>query len=47
LNVANYDVVVIGAGLAGLSAAMAITNSSDTAVAILERRGVGRTIPRP
>ena len=47
LNVANYDVVVVGAGLAGLSAAMAITRGSDAAVAILERRGIGSNNPTP
>ena len=41
------DIVIIGAGLAGLSAASTIAASSRAAVVVLDRRGVGSNNPTP
>src|SRR5574338_678637 len=41
------DIVIIGAGLAGLSAAAAIAASSRATVVVLDRRGVGSNNPTP
>ena len=43
----TYDVVIIGGGLAGLSAAAIITQGSDAAIAIVEGRGIGSNNPTP
>ncbi len=47
MNSHIYDVVIIGGGLAGLSAAAVIAQGSDVAIAILEKRGVGSSNPTP
>ena len=43
----SYDVVIVGAGLAGLSAAVAMATGSDAAIALVERRGIGSNSPTP
>lgn len=47
MNSDTYDVVIIGGGLAGLSAAATIAQSSDAATAIFEGRGIGSNNPTP
>jgi len=42
-----YDVVIIGAGLAGLSTAATIAFTTDAAIAIVEERGIGSNNPTP
>jgi flavin-dependent dehydrogenase len=43
----TYDVVIVGGGLAGLSAAQAIVGASDARVALVEGRGLGSNNPTP
>jgi flavin-dependent dehydrogenase len=47
LNSTAYDVVIVGGGLAGLSAAATIACSSDAAIAILEQHTIGSNNPTP
>lgn len=43
----EFDVAIIGAGLAGLSAAKEIVGENDLSVAIIEGRGIGSNNPSP
>jgi digeranylgeranylglycerophospholipid reductase len=44
---AAYDIVIVGAGLAGLSAATTIARESDASVGLIERRAIGSNNPTP
>ena len=43
----NFDIVIIGAGIAGLSAAKVIANQSSFSIAVVERISVGSNITSP
>lgn len=43
----NYDIVIIGAGIAGLSAANAIASESDLSFALVEGKSIGSNNPSP
>lgn len=43
----DYDIVVVGGGLAGLAAVVAIVQESDAAIALVEARGIGSNNPTP
>lgn len=43
----TYDIIVVGGGLAGLSAVAAIAQESDAAIALVEGRGIGSNNPTP
>ncbi len=42
-----YDIIIIGAGIAGLSAAYGITEKGNLSVAIIEGKGIGSSDPSP
>lgn len=44
---ARYDVIIVGAGLAGLSAASTLARESDATVGIVEKTDVGNNNPSP
>jgi flavin-dependent dehydrogenase len=43
----TYDIIVVGGGLAGLSAVAVIAQESDAAIALVEGRGIGSNNPTP
>jgi digeranylgeranylglycerophospholipid reductase len=43
----TYDIVIVGGGLAGLSALSTIAQESDAAIALIEGRGIGSNNPTP
>jgi digeranylgeranylglycerophospholipid reductase len=43
----KYDIIIIGAGIAGLSAAKAIAKNSSLSVGILEHKSIGSSNPSP
>jgi len=43
----GFDIIIIGAGLAGLSAARSILARGDLSLAIIEARGIGANTPSP
>jgi digeranylgeranylglycerophospholipid reductase len=43
----TYDIIVVGGGLAGLSAVSSIAQESDASIALIEAHGIGSNNPTP
>ena len=47
MTINNYDVIIIGAGISGLSAALAISRTTNISMALVEAKKVGANNPSP